>query len=128
MSDSRAFIGAGKVFIVQPQLIHHFLFKELATKQNLAKYTAPNQTIHSCFGHRLDDAARYELSVNRAMAWGQLAEIVVLSQLSHNVYRKELFTVRTCQLLPRRRNDSVKLVARILANVCRFAQRQTYND
>ena len=70
MSDSRAFIWAGKVFIVQPQLDLHFLFKTLATKQNLAKYTALNQTIHTYFSHTLEDAARYELSVNRTIAFG----------------------------------------------------------
>jgi uncharacterized protein (DUF924 family) len=72
---------------MQPQEIIHFWFEELTARQHFVKDAALDETIRTRFGATLEAAARCELFAWRASAAGRLAEIVVLDQLSRNVYR-----------------------------------------
>lgn len=72
---------------MQPQSILHFWFTELTPKQHFAKDAALDEAIRTRFGATLEAAAQCELFAWRATPEGRLAEIVVLDQLSRNVYR-----------------------------------------
>ena len=64
-----------------------FWFEELTAKQHFVKDAALDETIRTRFGATLEAAARCELYVWRETPEGRLAEIIVLDQLSRNVYR-----------------------------------------
>ncbi len=72
---------------MQAQNILDFWFEELTDKQHFAKDVALDEAIRTRFGATLDAAARCELLGWRTMAEGRLAEIIVLDQLSRNIYR-----------------------------------------
>jgi uncharacterized protein (DUF924 family) len=72
---------------MQAQHILHFWFEELTSQQHFAKDTALDEAIRTRFGPTLEAAARCELFAWRATPGGRLAEIIVLDQLSRNVYR-----------------------------------------
>ena len=72
---------------MQAQTILHFWFEELTGKQHFAKDAALDEMIRTRFGTTLDAAARCELFAWRATPGGRLAEIIVLDQLSRNIYR-----------------------------------------
>ena len=72
---------------MQPQPILRFWFEELTAKQHFLKDAVLDETIRTQFGDMLEAAARCELFAWRATAEGRLAEIIVLDQLSRNVYR-----------------------------------------
>lgn len=72
---------------MQAQDILHFWFTELTDKQCFAKDEALDATLRGRFGATLQAAARGELFGWRATPQGRLAEIVVLDQLSRNLYR-----------------------------------------
>src|SRR3990167_2441257 len=72
---------------MQPQSILHFWFDELTPKQHFIKDAVLDETIRARFGDTLKTAAQCELFAWRATAEGRLAEIIVLDQLSRNVYR-----------------------------------------
>ena len=72
---------------MQPQSILHFWFTELTPKQHYAKDAALDEAIRSRFGDTLEAAARCELFAWRTTPEGRLAEVLVLDQLSRNVYR-----------------------------------------
>jgi uncharacterized protein (DUF924 family) len=72
---------------MQAQDILRFWFEELTPKQHYVKEAALDERIRSHFGDTLDAASRCELYTWRATAQGRLAEIVVLDQISRNVYR-----------------------------------------
>ena len=71
---------------MQPQPILHFWFDELTAKQHFGTDIALDKTVHTRFGNTLDAEARCGLFVWRTTAEGRLAEIIVLAQLSRNVY------------------------------------------
>ena len=64
-----------------------FWFEELTPKQHFVKDPALDETIRTRFGDTLEAAARCELFAWRTTTEGRLAEIIVLDQLSRNVYR-----------------------------------------
>jgi uncharacterized protein (DUF924 family) len=70
-----------------PQDILDFWFEELTAKQHFVKDTALDAFMRTRFGPTLEAAARCELWAWRATPQGRLAEILVLDQLSRNVYR-----------------------------------------
>ena len=72
---------------MQPSSILHFWFTELTPKQHFAKDAALDEAIRTRFGATLEAAARCELFGWRATPEGRLAEVLVLDQLSRNVYR-----------------------------------------
>ena len=72
---------------MQAQDILHFWFNELTPKQHFAKDAALDAAIGTRFGATLEAAAKCELFAWRATPEGRLAEIIVLDQLSRNVYR-----------------------------------------
>jgi uncharacterized protein (DUF924 family) len=72
---------------VRPRSILDFWFTELDPKQHFAKDTALDEAIRTRFGATLEAAARCELFAWRATPEGRLAEVLVLDQLSRNVYR-----------------------------------------
>ena len=72
---------------MQPQNILHFWFTELTPKHHFAKDPALDETIRTRFGATLAAAARCELFAWRTTPEGRLAEVLVLDQFSHNVYR-----------------------------------------
>ena len=77
---------------MQAKDILHFWFEELTDKQHFAKDAALDDMIRLRFRATLEAAARCELFAWRASssgvsAEGALAEIIVLDQLSRNVFR-----------------------------------------
>ncbi len=72
---------------MRPRSILDFWFTELDPKQHFAKDTALDEAIRTRFGATLEAAARCELFAWRATPEGRLAEVLVLDQLSRNVYR-----------------------------------------
>ena len=79
--------GLRKPTPMQHQEILHFWFTELTPKQHFVKDAALDDAIRTCFGATLEAAARCELFAWRATPEGRLAEILVLDQLSRNVFR-----------------------------------------
>lgn len=72
---------------MHPQDILHFWFTELTDKQHFAKDAVLDKMIRVRYEPTHEAAARCELFAWRAMPQGALAEIIVLDQLSRNVYR-----------------------------------------
>ena len=72
---------------MNPENILHFWFTELTPKQHFVKDAALDDVIRTRFGATLEAAARCELFAWRATPEGRLAEILVLDQLSRNVFR-----------------------------------------
>ena len=71
------------------QEIIDFWFSEETQPFWFAKSDAFDQTLHQRFAHTLDQAKHCELWTWRATAEGRLAEIIVLDQLSRNLYRND---------------------------------------
>jgi uncharacterized protein (DUF924 family) len=69
------------------QKILNFWFNELTPKQWFAKSNELDTTIKKRFSHTLNAAANGELWHWRETAHGRLAEVIVLDQLSRNVFR-----------------------------------------
>jgi uncharacterized protein (DUF924 family) len=69
------------------QEILHFWFEELSEKQHFVKDAALDDAIRQRFGATLEAAARCELFGWRTTPQGRLAEIVLLDQLSRNIFR-----------------------------------------
>ena len=67
--------------------ILHFWFQELTAKQHFVKDTALDAAMRERFSATLEAAARCELFAWRTSAQGRLAEILVLDQLSRNIFR-----------------------------------------
>ena len=72
---------------MQAQDILHFWFEELSEKLQFAKDAALDASMRARFGSTLEAGARCELFGWRVTAQGRLAEIVLLDQLSRNIYR-----------------------------------------
>jgi uncharacterized protein (DUF924 family) len=72
---------------MQAQDVLHFWFEELTPKQHFAKDAALDSAMRLRFGSTLEAAARCELWAWRATPQGRLAEILVLDQMSRNIYR-----------------------------------------
>lgn len=72
---------------MQAQDILHFWFEELTPKQHFVKDAALDATMRQRFGTTLEAASRCELWAWRATPQGRLAEILVLDQLSRNIFR-----------------------------------------
>jgi uncharacterized protein (DUF924 family) len=70
-----------------PTDIIHFWFTELSPMQHFAKDAVLDEAIRTRFGATLEAAAKCELFAWRATPEGRLAEVIVLDQLSRNVYR-----------------------------------------
>ena len=72
---------------MQANDILDFWFVELDEKQRFAKHEALDRTIRERFGGTLGAAVQGELYAWRATPEGRLAEIVLLDQLSRNMFR-----------------------------------------
>ena len=80
-------MGLQEILQLNPQEILVFWFTELTPKQHYAKDAALDEAIRTRFGDTLEATARCELFAWRTTPEGRLAEILVLDQLSRNVYR-----------------------------------------
>lgn len=72
---------------MQAQDILTFWFDELTPKQHFVKDAALDAAMRVRFGSTLEAAARCELWAWRATPQGRLAEILVLDQMSRNIFR-----------------------------------------
>lgn len=72
---------------MQVQDILNFWFEELTPKQHFVKDAALDASMRVRFGSTLEAAARCELWGWRATPQGRLAEILVLDQMSRNIFR-----------------------------------------
>jgi uncharacterized protein (DUF924 family) len=72
---------------MQAQDILNFWFEELTPKQHFVKDAALDASMRVRFGSTLEAAARCELWGWRATPQGRLAEILVLDQMSRNIFR-----------------------------------------
>lgn len=72
---------------MQVQDILHFWFEELTPKQHFLKDAALDAVMRQRFGTTLEAASRCELWAWRTTPQGRLAEILVLDQMSRNIFR-----------------------------------------
>jgi len=72
---------------MQAQDILHFWFEALTPKQHFVKDAALDAAMRLRFGTTLEAASRCELWAWRTTPQGRLAEILVLDQLSRNIFR-----------------------------------------